>query len=230
MAQRVSNLMIHTRNMDRKVQNLPAGEQAQQIILVEPLMLVRLALQRVVTAFPHIHIAASLSTIHDVSIAKDKMAAHTIVLGPSIPICDCLTLVKQLRGLQVRCGVVLMQEGLYPEVVQMLVEQGVHALLDESASEQDLAQAIRAASLGRTFLSRRVCSMLALSMARPISHLTEREIQVLSRLKHGESNFRIAHVLGLKEKTVEKYLTNIYEKLDVHSRAEAILCLQKLHF
>ena len=63
-----------------------------------------------------------------------------------------------------------------------------------------------------------------------MSYLTEREIQVLSRLKYGESNFQIARVLGLKEKTVEKYLTSIYEKLNVRSRAEAILCLQKLHF
>ena len=230
MSQRVGNLVAYAKNMDRIVQNQPTREQVQQIILVDAHLLMRLALQRVVAVFPHMHITASLSTIHDVLTAKDKLAVHTIVLGPSIPVSDCLTLVKQLRERQVLCGVVVIQQGLHPETAHMLVEQGVHALLDENASEQDLAQAIRAASRGNTFWSRRTCSMLAVSMSRALSYLTEREIQVLSRLKYGESNFRIAHVLGLKEKTVEKYLTNIYEKLDVHSRAEAILCLQKLHF
>ncbi len=124
----------------------------------------------------------------------------------------------------------MVQQDLHPETVHTLMEYGVHALLDESASEQDLEQAIRAASLGNIFLGRCARRMLSVSMLSATSHLTEREIQVLSRLKYGELNFRIAHVLGLKEKTVEKYLTNIYDKLQVRSRAEAILCLQKLHF
>ena len=229
MAQRISNLITHARNMNYRVQNQSAREQVQ-IILVDTHMLILLALRRVLTAFPHMHITASLSTIHDVLTVKDKMAVQTIVLGPSIPISDCLTLVKQLRELQVLCGIVVIQQGLHPETAHTLVEQGVHALLDESASEQDLAQAIMAASLGNTFWSHRTGSMLAVSMSKAISHLTEREIQVLSRLKYGESNYRIAHVLGLKVKTIEKYLTNIYEKLNVQSRAEAILCLQRLHF
>jgi len=155
MAQRVGNLITHARNIDCIVQNQSAREQVQ-IILVDAHLLMRLALQRVVTAFPHMHITASLSTIHDVLTVKDKMAMHTIVLGPTIPIADCLTLVKQLRELQVLCGVVVIQQGLHPETAHTLVEQGVHALLDESASEQDLAQAIRSASLGNTFWSRRI--------------------------------------------------------------------------
>lgn len=234
MAQSIDTL-IETSHEDDVKHLWPVKEQALHIILVDMYKLTRLALQRVVAEFPGVHIAANLSTIDEVHMViamSGLSAAHTsvLVLGPSIPVSDCLTIVKQIRAQQASGGVVVMQQHLQPETVRTLVEQGVQGLLDECASEQDLYQAIRAASLGNIFLSRRTRSMLAVSMSRSAGHLTEREIQVLSRLKYGESNGRIARGLGLKEKTIEKYLTNIYDKLNVHSRAEALLYLQKLHF
>ena len=246
MAQQGRNSLFDTSHEDGMINDQLAKEQVQHVILVDAHKLMRLALQRVVTGFPRMHMSASLSTIHDLLPATDTScaqamcadnvhereakAAYTLVLGPSVPVSDCLTVLKQLRERQALGGVVVMQQDLQPETVRTLIEQGVHGLLDESASEQDLAQAIRSASMGTIFLSRRVRSMLAVSMSRAAGHLTERELQVLSHLKHGESNFRIAHGLGLKEKTIEKYLTTIYDKLNVHSRTEAILYLQKLHF
>ncbi len=230
MAQQVSTIMSDTRNMVHTANKSHVQEQAQAIILIEAHLLMRLALQRIITTFAHLRITAGLNTIHDVLAFIDTTEVQIVVLGPSIPICDCLKLMKQLRERQAPWKVVVVQQDLHPETVHTLIEYGVHALLDESASEQDLEQAIRAASLGNIFLGRCARRMLSVSMLSATNHLTEREIQVLSRLKYGESNFRIAHVLGLKEKTVEKYLTNIYDKLQVRSRAEAILCLQKLHF
>ena len=230
MAQHSGSSVRDTGDKNRIVNNQSEKEQVQHIILVDAHLLLRLALLRVLTTLPQMCVTASLSTMQEVYAALDTATTYTVILGPSIPVADCLQLLEQLRKLHVSCGVVVIQQGLQTETVRTLVEQGVHALLDESASEQDLAQAIQAASLGHIFLSRNARRMLAVSMTRPASHLTEREIQVISRLKCGETNFRIARVLGIKEKTIEKYLTSIYEKLNVHSRAEAILCLQKLHF
>ncbi len=233
MAQHVGFSMLDTRDAHSRENNQPGKEQTQHIILVDAHLLLRLALLRVLTAFPQMCIKASLGATQEVFATLDTATTYTVILGPSIAISDCLHLVEQLRKQQT-CGgvvgVVMIQHGLQPETVRTLVEQGVHGLLDESASEQDLAQAITAASRGNIFLSHQARGMLAVSMTQTANHLTEREIQVISRLKCGETNFRIAHVLGIKEKTIEKYLTAIYEKLDVHSRTEAILCLQKLHF
>jgi len=229
MTQQVGTLIPYTMNNDRIALTYPPREQTLQVILVDAHKLMRLALQRVVTSFPSMHITASLATIHEVPAVIDKMAVHTIVLGPSVPISDCLDLLKSLSERQAPFGIVVIQQCLHPETALTLVKKGAHALLDESASEQDLANAIVEASKGNAFLSRCARGILAVSMSRASIHLTEREMQVLSLLRYGSSNFRIAHALGLKEKTVEKYLTSIYDKLNVNSRAEAILCIQKLH-
>ena len=52
--------------------------------------------------------------------------------------------------------------------------------------------------------------------------LTEREDEVLNQLSKGWSNSRIAEELHVSERTVRFHLTNIYEKLNVSSCAEAI--------
>ncbi|GHO89560.1 response regulator transcription factor [Dictyobacter formicarum] len=206
------------------------AELVQHIILVDAHRLIRVALQRIIDACPHLHIQASLCRTQQVFTFRDIAAAQVIMLGPSVALSDCLAFIKQIRECHLQCGVVVIQQDLCPETVHMLVEQGVYALLDEQASEQDLIQAITAAAHGDCFLSQSARNMLAVARSRSAGNLTEREIQVLAHLKQGETNFRIANLLGLKEKTIEKYLTTIYDKLNVRSRTEAILCLQKLHF
>lgn len=53
--------------------------------------------------------------------------------------------------------------------------------------------------------------------------LSEREQEVFQQLLEGKSNKEISFALAIAEKTVEEHLTNIYRKLGVKSRTEAIL-------
>jgi DNA-binding CsgD family transcriptional regulator len=52
--------------------------------------------------------------------------------------------------------------------------------------------------------------------------LTPRQLTLLRRVARGDTNRRIARDLGLSEATVRKHLENIYTRLDVHSRTEAL--------
>lgn len=59
-----------------------------------------------------------------------------------------------------------------------------------------------------------------------LASLTPRERAILSLLCKGHSNARIGAELGISEKTVRNHLSHLYEKLGVHSRAEAIVLSQ----
>lgn len=61
------------------------------------------------------------------------------------------------------------------------------------------------------------------------SHFSEREKDVIKLLLQGKSNKQIALELGISNRTVEFHLGNIYSKLGVASRAEAILKLTENH-
>jgi two-component system, NarL family, response regulator LiaR len=198
------------------------------IILVDTHVLMLMALQRVVASFPQVKIVGHLQTLREVLELVEKVEVDVIVLGISISVSDCLQFTHAVSERFKHLGIVVIQPYLRPETAFTLVKQGVHGLLDESASEQDLADAIATVATGSTFFSKGAREMLAASMSRTAIYLTARELEVASLLMHGESNFRIAQALGLKEKTVEAHLTNIYSKLSVNSRAEAIICLQDL--
>ncbi|HSM32630.1 MAG TPA: response regulator transcription factor, partial [Anaerolineae bacterium] len=57
----------------------------------------------------------------------------------------------------------------------------------------------------------------------PYDALTEREREVLELVAEGLSNHEVGERLGLAEKTIKHYMTNILGKLQVRSRVEAAL-------
>ncbi|CAN5785563.1 hypothetical protein BH23DEI1_BH23DEI1_00180 [soil metagenome] len=100
-------------------------------------------------------------------------------------------------------------------------------------TETELREAIEAVMSDTAWFSRSLLEKLAHVRARDaagsakhgveVAQLTRRERQVLERLADGWDNSQIAHDLGLAEQTVRNYVTNIYEKVGVHSRAEAVV-------
>ncbi|MDQ2902247.1 MAG: response regulator transcription factor [Chloroflexota bacterium] len=199
-----------------------------RVIIVDTHTLMLSALRKVVAGFPQTQICISLSTLHNTLVLAKKMQAHVIVLSSSLSVSDCLTFMHLISESQVSVGVVIIQHCLSPETTITLIKQGIQSLLGEDASEEDLAKAITAAATGNTFLDRHARELLNSSVSKVPMHFTIREIEVLSLLNRGESNYRIAYALGLKEKTIEKHLTHIYEKLHISSRSEAILQTQRL--
>jgi DNA-binding CsgD family transcriptional regulator len=57
--------------------------------------------------------------------------------------------------------------------------------------------------------------------------LTPRQVELLRRVAHGDSNRQIARALGLSEGTVRKHLENIYARLQVNSRTEALAAVPR---
>ncbi len=82
MAQQVSTIMSDTRDMVHTANKSHVQEQAQAIILIEAHLLMRLALQRIITTFAHLRITAGLNTIHDVLAFIDTTEVQIVVLVP----------------------------------------------------------------------------------------------------------------------------------------------------
>ncbi|MBL8164731.1 MAG: response regulator transcription factor [Anaerolineae bacterium] len=60
-------------------------------------------------------------------------------------------------------------------------------------------------------------------MAAPFPELSERELEVLDRIAHGLNNHEIAVQLNITVKTVSNHISNIFSKLQVADRAQAII-------
>jgi DNA-binding NarL/FixJ family response regulator len=68
----------------------------------------------------------------------------------------------------------------------------------------------------------RLRSMIAPSGGGRLDTLSSQELRVLAEVAAGKTNKEIARDLTLSDKTVRNHLSNVYEKLSVHRRSQAI--------
>jgi NarL family two-component system response regulator LiaR len=111
------------------------------------------------------------------------------------------------------------------ELVQGVLAAGAIGYLLKNVTSDELANAIRAASLGKSTLSPEAAKVLvqATRSSKQLDiDLTEREMEVLNLLVQGKSNQQIADALVISIATVKAHISNILSKLQVSSRAEAI--------
>jgi len=118
------------------------------------------------------------------------------------------------------------------QYVSALLEAGAAGYLLKNIKGRELIDAIRAVHAGESVLhpkiARKVLNRFAIAGLKPEGEtgadlLSEREMEVLKYAAKGLSNRDIAEQLFLSIRTVQAHLGNIFNKLDVGSRTEAIL-------
>jgi DNA-binding NarL/FixJ family response regulator len=138
---------------------------------------------------------------------------------------------QQIKGIVPTVGLLyLVDEYDLAEMVACL-RAGAAGCLSRQATVADLAQAIIAAGRGEIVLPPEWATKALVALARgevgqerPSLHtLTDREEDVLRLLAQGKTNKDIAQTLFLSVRTIEAHLRNIYGKLAVASRTEAVL-------
>jgi DNA-binding NarL/FixJ family response regulator len=107
---------------------------------------------------------------------------------------------------------------------------GARGYLLKDADENEMVRAIRAVANNEAIFSptiaNRVLSYFATRPTLPktlFPGLTDREREILKLIAQGDNNAKIAQALSLSQKTVSNYVSNIFSKLQVADRAQAII-------
>jgi two-component system NarL family response regulator len=114
------------------------------------------------------------------------------------------------------------------------IKAGASGYLLKEISIDEVASAIRAVHGGQSLISPSMASKLLTEFATlikrgddrqqiPAPRLTERELEVLKLVAKGLNNRAIAEQLFISENTVKNHVRNILEKLQLHSRMEAVV-------
>ncbi len=111
-----------------------------------------------------------------------------------------------------------------------LLQAGASGYVLKTASSSDLVRAVRAVHQGESAVDPAVMQkvMQHLRSGRPlgaqdsVEALTHREVEVLRLASKGRTNKAIGQSLGISDRTVQGHLANIYGKLNVNSRTEAV--------
>ena len=106
---------------------------------------------------------------------------------------------------------------------------GIDAYLLKDAFIDDIVYGLKVVERGGKFYSADLIENVgnASEEEKKIDMLTRREIEVITLLRKGYSNAKIGEVLYVSEGTVKKHLSNIFGKLDLYNRAEAMLFAER---
>ena len=110
-----------------------------------------------------------------------------------------------------------------PGTVAEAVKAGADGYLSKGASRETVVQAIYDVAAGHAVLDPNVTEgIFGRISGKDPRALTDRELIVLQELSHGKSTREVAEHIHVSEETVKTYLKQIFRKLGVHDRTEAV--------
>lgn len=159
---------------------------------------------------------------------------QVVLMDLQMPVLDGVAATRRLHEEQPDCRVIVLTTFDDDEMVFDGLRAGAVGYLLKDAPSEKLAEAIRVAARGETFLQPSVAAKVVAEFARlsrktvatanpVIEPLSEREIEVLRLIAQGASNREIASALFLAEGTVKNHVTNILGKLEARDRTQAAL-------
>ncbi|MEQ1768638.1 MAG: response regulator transcription factor [Devosia sp.] len=162
--------------------------------------------------------------------AVDLATAHSpdvLLLDLSMP-GDAFGAIRQIVEASPDAKVVVFTA--YDEIglVARAMDAGARGFVLKGRPIEDLHGAIVAAFEGRIYLSPDIAAKLDAVPASGSTKLSPREEQLVACLLEAKSNKEIERQLGLTEKTVKHYMTNLMNKLNVRSRLEVVIAARSL--
>jgi NarL family two-component system response regulator YdfI len=152
-----------------------------------------------------------------------------ILLDISMPVMDGLEFLQEKERIKNTTGVVILTTVDDKDIIRKAMSYSVRGFLLKDAKREEMLKTVLAASKGEVTKSIELEKIMSqVNIAKnPIeeakeSILTEKELIVLEKVVRGAASKEIAIEMGITERTVKAHLTNIYRKLEVNSRTEAV--------
>ena len=145
-----------------------------------------------------------------------------------MPVMDGIEATKVLHERLPALKILVLSSFQDHESVYAMLRNGAVGYLTKSSITQDLVETIRATYQGKMVFSSEVGAHLV-SPPQPIVdfQLTDRELEVLVLLAEGLTNQQTAGKLSISQSTLKFHMNNIYQKLGVQTRSEALVLAAK---
>ena len=164
----------------------------------------------------------------------EEAVARALELQPDVVLMDIqmpgtngIEATRRIVGQSPHVGVIVVTMFEDDDSVFAAMRAGARGYLLKGALKAETLRAIRAVASGEAIFSPAIARRLMTFFARPaapaLPELTDREREVLTLIAQGRSNQQIAEQLYLSLKTVRNHVSNIFGKLQVVDRAQAVL-------
>jgi DNA-binding NarL/FixJ family response regulator len=163
-----------------------------------------------------------------------ELKPNVAIIDIAMPNLNGIEATKQIKANQPATSILVLSAYDNDQYIYAVLEAGANGYLLKNVRGAQLVDAIRDVSAGEVVLDPHVARKVvqwfsSMSRGKPggveglPDHISERELEVLRLAARGMSNKEIAAELALSVRTVQSHLGNIFDKLGVSSRTEAVL-------
>ncbi|MEJ2737280.1 MAG: response regulator transcription factor [Anaerolineae bacterium] len=155
-----------------------------------------------------------------------------VIIDFSMPRLNGIEATRQIKAVAPNIAVLVLTAYDSEQYVFAFLEAGAAGYLLKDVSVDELVKAVRAVYAGESVLHPAITRKVISRFAQPgtgqgkggvLDQITERELEVLRLAARGMSNRDIAHELEISMRTVQTHLSNVFNKMGVGSRTEAVM-------
>jgi two-component system, NarL family, nitrate/nitrite response regulator NarL len=208
-----------------------------RVAVVDPDPLFRQGIVQTIAHSGRLVLVAEGASLEEAEAAAAVPAADVLIFDLSIPD-GGFDGIKEVISRGLACKLVVMTSLAEVASVPRALAAGIQGYVLKGITGAELIEAIETIHGGQPYLSPELASGLlrqaeddpssAIGAEREKLELSYRERQVLARISRGLTNKEIALQLGLNERTIKHYLTQLFKKMRVRNRLQAIQSARRL--
>ncbi|PEM49357.1 response regulator [Bacillus wiedmannii] len=199
------------------------------VLIVDDHFVVREGLKLIIETSDSFQIIGEAANGEEALSFIEKKKPDVILMDLNMPKMSGLETIEALNKKQNHTPIIILTTYNEDELMLKGIELGAKGYLLKDTDRENLFRTLEAAIRGEILLQPNIMEKIVNYKRKEIhanmieeNNLTEKELFVLKAIARGNKNKEIAFDMGIAERTVKAYLTNIYNKLGVNSRSEAV--------
>ncbi|MGI8280094.1 response regulator [Bacillus mycoides] len=199
------------------------------VLIVDDHFVVREGLKLIIETSDSFQIIGEAANGEEALSFIEKKKPDVILMDLNMPKMSGLETIEALNKKQNHTPIIILTTYNEDELMLKGIELGAKGYLLKDTDRENLFRTLEAAIRGEILLQPNIMEKIVKYKRKEVdadkvaeNNLTDKELFVLKAIARGYKNKEIAFDMGIAERTVKAHLTNIYNKLGVNSRSEAV--------
>lgn len=212
------------------------GLQEIKLVLADDHAVVRSGTRELLEQQPDLKIVGEASNGEEAIQLAQKLQPDVMVMDVRMPKMSGVEATRRIKAEHPNVRILVLTAHDDDEYVFALLQAGANGYLLKTAEIDELVRAIRTVAAGQSALAPEVAGKVMAQFSSgkgspdvlsdtqaQFDGLTARELSILELVAKGMSNKQIGKQLFISDRTVQAHLSNIFSKLGVNSRTEAVM-------